>query len=56
MSTLEKAIELLQEMPERKLEAVYMYMRYVSSQSDDNDTSANETAKTHIIENSVEKK
>ena len=30
MSTLEKAIELLQEMPERKLEAVYMYMRYVS--------------------------
>ncbi len=34
MSTLEKAIGLLQEMPERKLEAVYMYMRFVHSQID----------------------
>jgi len=34
MSTLEKAIELLQEMPENKLEAVYMYIRFVDSQSD----------------------
>lgn len=34
MSTLEKAIGLLQEMPENKLEAVYMYMRFVDSQAD----------------------
>ncbi len=34
MSTLEKAIGLLQEMPENKLEAVYMYIRFVNSQSD----------------------
>ncbi len=32
MSTLEKAIGLLHEMPERKLEAVYMYMCFVHSQ------------------------
>ena len=38
MSTLEKAIGLLQEMPENKLEAVYMYMRFVNSQPDDNKT------------------
>lgn len=38
MSTLEKAIELLQEMPENKLEAVYMYIRFVDSQSDDNES------------------
>ena len=37
MSTLEKAIGLLQEMPENKLEAVYMYMRFVNSQSDSNE-------------------
>lgn len=34
MSTLEKAIGLLQEMPEYKLEAVYMYIRFVDSQPD----------------------
>lgn len=34
VSTLEKAIGLLQEMPENKLEAVYMYMRFVDSQAD----------------------
>lgn len=34
MSTLEKAIGLLQEMPENKLEAVYMYIRFVNSQTD----------------------
>ena len=34
MSTLEKAIGLLQEMPENKLEAVYMYIRFVDSQAD----------------------
>ena len=37
MSTLEKAIGLLQEMPESKLEAVYMYMRFVNSQTDNDD-------------------
>ena len=38
MSTLEKAIGLLREMPENKLEAVYMYIRFVDSQSDGNET------------------
>lgn len=38
MSTLEKAIGLLQEMPENKLEAVYMYMRFVNSQTDSDET------------------
>ncbi len=33
MSTLEKTICLLENMPENKLEAVYMYVRFVDSQS-----------------------
>ncbi|MCM1124584.1 MAG: hypothetical protein NC416_18570 [Eubacterium sp.] len=37
MSTLEKAIGLLREMPENKLEAVYMYIRFVDSQTDNNE-------------------
>lgn len=37
MSTLEKAIGILREMPENKLEAVYMYIRFVDSQSDNNE-------------------
>ena len=37
MSTLEKAIGLLREMPENKLEAIYMYIRFVVSQSDNNE-------------------
>ena len=37
MSTLEKAIEILKEMPKNKLEAVYMYIRFVDSQSDSNE-------------------
>ncbi len=36
MSTLEKAIGLLQEMPENKLEAIYMYIRFVNAQPDSN--------------------
>ncbi len=46
MSTLEKAIGLLQEMPENKLEAVYMYIRFVNSQSDgdENISAANKSA------------
>lgn len=31
MSTLEKAINLLQEMPEQKIEAVYTYMCFVNT-------------------------
>lgn len=34
MSTSEKAIDLLQVMPERELEAAYMYMRFIVSQLD----------------------
>lgn len=37
MSTLEKAIGLLQKMPESKLEAIYMYICFVDSQSDSNE-------------------
>ncbi len=33
MSTLEKTICLLENMPENKLEAIYMYVRFVDSQS-----------------------
>lgn len=32
MSTLEKAMDLLQTLPEGELEAVYMYMRFVHAQ------------------------
>ncbi len=32
MSTLEKAIDLLQTMPENKLEAVYTYMCFINTQ------------------------
>lgn len=34
MSTLEKAINLLHEMPEQELENVYSYMRFVISRLD----------------------
>lgn len=37
MSTLEKAMGLLQVLPERQLDAVYMYMRFVYSHSDGSD-------------------
>lgn len=33
MSTLEKAMDLLQALPEGELESVYMYMRFVHAQS-----------------------
>lgn len=45
MSTLEKAIGLLQEMPENKLEAVYMYIRFVNSQTDSDVSGATEKEK-----------
>ena len=34
MSTLEKAMELLQKMPEQKIEAIYTYICFVNSQMD----------------------
>ena len=43
MSTLEKAIGLLQKMPENKLEAVYMYIRFVDSQMGNNVPVENKT-------------
>ncbi len=42
MSTLEKAIGLLQKMPEHKLETVYTYMCFVDSQTDDVDSASSE--------------
>lgn len=42
MSTLEKTIDLLQNMPENKLEAVYMYVRFINSQSGSEETSVSE--------------
>lgn len=50
MSTLEKAIGLLQELPENKLEAVYMYIRFVDSQSD------NDVSVTTEKDNEMEKR
>lgn len=38
MSTLEKAINLLQTMPEHKLEAIYMYMQFVNSLTENEET------------------
>lgn len=38
MSTLEKTISLLESMPENKLKAVYMYVRFVNSQTDNDGT------------------
>lgn len=42
MSTLEKAIGLLQRMPQHKLETVYTYMCFVDSQTDDVDSASTE--------------
>lgn len=35
MSTLEKAMDLLQGMPEQKIEAIYTYMLFVNSLTED---------------------
>lgn len=65
MSTLEKAIELLQEMPENKLEAIYMYIRFAYSQpgSDEGISALNKSMDSlmgitheHINPSSAEKK
>lgn len=37
MSTLEKAVNLLQLMPESKVENAYMYIRFLYSQADSNE-------------------
>lgn len=45
MSTLEKATQLLQKLPENKLEAVYVYMRFVDAQIEpDKNISDNENS------------
>ncbi len=38
MSTLEKAIDLLQTMPEHKLESVYMYIQFVNTLTENEET------------------
>ena len=48
MSTLEKAMNLLQTMPDSKLEAVYMYMRFVSSQADEAAASEKKSARAIV--------
>lgn len=42
MSTLEKAIGLLQKMPEHKLETVYTYMCFVNSQTEEAESASSE--------------
>ena len=42
MSTLEKTIRLLNELPERQLEIIYSYVQFVSTQQLDNQGSENE--------------
>ncbi|MDE7311490.1 MAG: hypothetical protein K2N87_07750 [Eubacterium sp.] len=49
MSTLEKAIGLLQRMPQHKLETVYTYMCFVDSQTDDADSASPEKNDTDSI-------
>ncbi len=54
MTTLEKAIGLLQKMPENQLEAVYMYIRFVYSHKSDTSLSMKEEADGS--ENNLEKR
>lgn len=42
MSTLEKTIRLLNELPERQLEIIYSYVQFVSTQQLDNQGIENE--------------
>lgn len=49
MSTLEKAMELLQTMPEQKVEAIYTYMCFVNTQMDtEESTPKKKNAKTIV--------
>lgn len=48
MSTLEKAMELLQKMPEQKIEAIYTYICFVNSQMEAEETSQKKSAKSIV--------
>lgn len=48
MSTLEKAINLLQTMPENMLEAVYLYMRFVSTQIEESTETNRKNARSIV--------
>lgn len=49
MSTLEKAMELLQTMPEQKIEAIYTYICFVNSQMDAEETSQKNKGAKSIV-------
>ena len=50
MSTLEKAMELLQKMPEQKIEAIYTYMCFVNSQMEAEETSPKKKVQNQLLE------
>lgn len=49
MSTLEKAMELLQQMPEQKIEAIYTYICFVNSQMDTEETVPHKKSAKSIV-------
>ncbi len=49
MSTLEKAMNLLQLMPESKVENAYMYIRFLYSQTENNESSLAGKDEQHIL-------
>lgn len=48
MSTLEKAINLLQDMPEHKLEAVYTYIQFVNTLTENEETATHKKSASSI--------
>lgn len=48
MSTLEKAINLLQTMPQHKLEAVYTYMQFVNTLAENEETVTKKSANSIV--------
>lgn len=48
MSTLEKAINLLQTMPQHKLEVVYTYMQFVNTLTENEETAAPKSANSIV--------
>ena len=48
MSTLEKAINLLRDMPERKLEAVYTYIQFVNTLEENEETTTHKKSASSI--------
>lgn len=52
MSTLEKTINLLSELPERQLEIIYSYAQFVSSQQSDR-KSINDDELNDVLDNIV---